>query len=266
MARTRASAESRARSEDDDGSDDRREDGAASATASAAFKAGLKRFRHDAGATETAESADAKPSLMEDPGTSSKKGKTSLPHANRCNPTATTSPKKKRRRVPTSYAPPSTYAHLQPLTDILSPNLICIFVGTNPGVMTATAGHAYAHPSNLFWKLLHSSGCTDERLKPEQDVDLPRLYSMGNTNIVERASRNAAELSKAEMSAGTPGLEAKVREFRPEAVCIVGKGIWESVWRWKYGRGFRRGEFGYCLLYTSPSPRDGLLSRMPSSA
>ena len=24
--------------------------------------------------------------------------------------------------------------------------------------------------------------------------------------------------------------------------------------------------FNYCLLYTSPSPRDGLLSRMPSSA
>ena len=27
-----------------------------------------------------------------------------------------------------------------------------------------------------------------------------------------------------------------------------------------------REEFGSCLLYTSPSPRDGLLSRMPSSA
>ena len=25
-------------------------------------------------------------------------------------------------------------------------------------------------------------------------------------------------------------------------------------------------QVGYCLLYTSPSPRDGLLSRMPSSA
>ena len=25
-------------------------------------------------------------------------------------------------------------------------------------------------------------------------------------------------------------------------------------------------EYGDCLLYTSPSPRDGLLSRMPSSA
>ena len=27
-----------------------------------------------------------------------------------------------------------------------------------------------------------------------------------------------------------------------------------------------RGDLGVCLLYTSPSPRDGLLSRMPSSA
>ena len=27
-----------------------------------------------------------------------------------------------------------------------------------------------------------------------------------------------------------------------------------------------RAERGTCLLYTSPSPRDGLLSRMPSSA
>ena len=25
-------------------------------------------------------------------------------------------------------------------------------------------------------------------------------------------------------------------------------------------------QYDYCLLYTSPSPRDGLLSRMPSSA
>ena len=30
--------------------------------------------------------------------------------------------------------------------------------------------------------------------------------------------------------------------------------------------GFRVGDNAPCLLYTSPSPRDGLLSRMPSSA
>ena len=32
------------------------------------------------------------------------------------------------------------------------------------------------------------------------------------------------------------------------------------------GTGFRKGVYWNCLLYTSPSPRDGLLSRMPSSA
>ena len=33
----------------------------------------------------------------------------------------------------------------------------------------------------------------------------------------------------------------------------------------KYAEGYP-GKRYYCLLYTSPSPRDGLLSRMPSSA
>ncbi|KAK5012067.1 uracil-DNA glycosylase-like protein [Cryomyces antarcticus] len=152
---------------------------------------------------------------------------------------------KKKKRTPSKYADPSKYAHLPTLRDVLEPNLICVFVGTNPGIRTATAGHAYAHPSNLFWKLLHSSGCTDRRCRPEEDVHLPRLYAMGNTNIVERPSKDAAELSKAEMAAGTPILEAKILKYKPEAVCIVGKGIWESVWRYRYGRAPKASEFKY---------------------
>ena len=31
-------------------------------------------------------------------------------------------------------------------------------------------------------------------------------------------------------------------------------------------RGYKAVQLGYCLLYTSPSPRDGQISRMPSSA
>lgn len=151
----------------------------------------------------------------------------------------------KKRRASSKYAPPSKYAHLKPLTDILEPDLIGVFVGFNPGVRTATAGHAYAHPSNLFWKLLHSSGCTDRLCRPEEDVDLPRLYSMGNTNLVSRPSKNEAELSKVEMAAGTPILEAKIQEYKPEAVCIVGKGIWESIWRWRHGRNPTKAEFKY---------------------
>ncbi|MCJ1291684.1 hypothetical protein MMC34_003229 [Xylographa carneopallida] len=154
------------------------------------------------------------------------------------------SPTKRPKRASSTYAPPSTYAHLPNLlTDSLAPSLLVLFIGVNPGLRTASAGHAYAHPSNLFWKLLHTSGCTPRRCLPTEDHDLPRLYSLGHTNIVTRATKDAAQLSKAEMDEGVAVLEEKVRRWKPEAVCLVGKGIWESVWRvWK-GRGIRKEEF-----------------------
>lgn len=151
----------------------------------------------------------------------------------------------KRKRTASKYAPPSKYAHLPKLQDVLAPNLICLFIGNNPGIRTATSGHAYAHPSNLFWKLLHSSGCTDRRCRPEEDVDLPQLYMMGNTNIVERPTKDASELSKAEMTAGTSVLDEKIKHFKPEAVCIVGKSIWEAIWRYRHGKNPTKDDFHY---------------------
>lgn len=65
---------------------------------------------------------------------------------------------------------------------------------------------------------------------------MPELYSLGLTNIVARPSRNGSELSKAEMDAGVSILEAKAREFRPEVLCVVGKSIWESIWRVRHGK------------------------------
>ncbi|MCJ1273061.1 hypothetical protein MMC21_000850 [Puttea exsequens] len=157
---------------------------------------------------------------------------------------ASPSPAKKKR--PSSYAPPSKYANLTNLlTDSLAPNLICVFIGVNPGIRTATAGHAYAHPSNLFWKLCYSSGCTPRLCKPEEDHDLPHLYALGHTNIVSRPTKDAGELSKGEMDGGVAVLEEKVRRWRPESVCIVGKSIWESVWRVRHGKKISKGEFRY---------------------
>ncbi|KAH0281361.1 DNA glycosylase, partial [Aureobasidium melanogenum] len=158
-------------------------------------------------------------------------------------PASTITNPSRKRKTPSKYAPPSKYQHLNPLTDILAPDLIAVFVGTNPGIRTAAQGHAYAHPSNQFWKLLHSSGCTDERLRPDQDVELPARYLLGNTNIVERPTKDAAELSKAEMSDGAPVLEEKCRKWRPECVCIVGKGIWEAIFRHRHGRNPTKAEF-----------------------
>ncbi|KAM0283913.1 hypothetical protein ACHAQH_002295 [Verticillium albo-atrum] len=165
----------------------------------------------------------------------------SRPTKRKASPSARTKPKRPSPR----YAPPSTYAHLPPLPDAMAPNLLILFIGLNPGIQTAATGHAYAHPSNLFWKLLHHSGITSRLLPAAEDRTLPERYSCGFTNIVSRPSRNGAELRNAELDAGVACLEAKIAKWRPEVACIVGKGIWEAVFRVRKGRGVKKGEFQY---------------------
>ncbi|KAL8675172.1 MAG: hypothetical protein Q9168_000425 [Polycauliona sp. 1 TL-2023] len=157
-----------------------------------------------------------------------------------------TSAGKKAKRSSSGYAPPTKYAYLvNKLTDSLAPNLICLFIGLNPGIRTATTGHAYNHPSNLFWKLLYKSRCTPRLCQAEEDGDLPKLYSLGLTNIVSRPTKDGSELSKPEMDAGIADLEAKVASQRPEAVAIVGKSIWESIWRVRHGTNIKKDQFKY---------------------
>ena len=51
--------------------------------------------------------------------------------------------------------------------------------------------------------------------------------------------------------------DLKVREDKSAVEFLENQDVWYTTWgEW----------FNHCLLYTSPSPRDGLLSRMPSSA
>ena len=48
------------------------------------------------------------------------------------------------------------------------------------------------------------------------------------------------------MEAGVPVLDEKMQKFRPEAVCIVGKSIWETIFRVKSGgKKLGKGEFHY---------------------
>ncbi|GLA36297.1 Mucin-2 [Aspergillus niger] len=159
--------------------------------------------------------------------------------------TTTTTSSPRPRKTPTPTPPTSSAAADSLLVDTIPPNLTLLLVGVNPGILTGVTGYAYAHPSNLFWKLLHWSGITPIRHPPSDTYKLPELYNIGNTNIVERPTRDASMLSKKEMDAGVPVLEEKVREKRPEVVCLVGKSIWEAVWRVKVGRGIRKEEFRY---------------------
>ena len=61
-----------------------------------------------------------------------------------------------------------------------------------------------------------------------------------------------------------PVLSSEATEQR----VMIGAGVAKSVadWRLVHHVNISTARVNVCLLYTSPSPRDGLLSRMPSSA
>ena len=64
------------------------------------------------------------------------------------------------------------------------------------------------------------------------------------------------------VGAGFTGLSA-AREIARRGMSVVVLDAHRVGWG---ASGRNGGQLGTCLLYTSPSPRDGLLSRMPSSA
>jgi TDG/mug DNA glycosylase family protein len=105
--------------------------------------------------------------------------------------------------------------------DVIAPGLRVLFVGINPGLYSGAVGHHFARPGNRFWPTLHAAGFTDRVLSPFDEHDLLDL-GVGITNLVERATREAGELSAEELRAGRRRLAAKVRRARPAYVAFLG--------------------------------------------
>src|SRR5215203_143109 len=125
----------------------------------------------------------------------------------------------RRRPLPADahYAPPDLT-----LPDILAPGLDLIFVGINPSIYSAERGQYFARPSNMFWRCLNQSGLVPERLRPADGPRLPS-FGIGLTDIVKRATHDAAELTREEFAAGRAALRGKLLHYSPRAVCFVGK-------------------------------------------
>jgi TDG/mug DNA glycosylase family protein len=112
--------------------------------------------------------------------------------------------------------------------DVLAPGLCVLFSGINPGRWSAAVGHHFAHPGNRFWKALHLAGLTDRLLAPDEEAELLRL-GLGITNLVDRATATAADLTPEELRAGAKRLAAKVARARPAAVAILGVGAYRTA-------------------------------------
>jgi double-stranded uracil-DNA glycosylase len=111
------------------------------------------------------------------------------------------------------------------IPDYIQKELSILFVGYNPSLRSGLVGHHYANPRNRFWLILYQSGLTPRLYKSEEDYKLLEL-GYGLTNIVERPTKTAAEITKEEYERGKQILRKKIEKYMPRIVCFVGKGVY----------------------------------------
>jgi TDG/mug DNA glycosylase family protein len=140
------------------------------------------------------------------------------------------------------------------IPDVLEPGLRVLFVGINPGLYSAAAGHHFARPGNRFWRALAGAAFTDRVLDPAEDVELPR-FGLGVTNLVPRSTAGAAELGAAELRDGARRLREKVERFAPAFVAVLGFGAYRTAFDRPAAVGGRQAEsLGGAVLWLLPNP------------
>src|SRR3954462_2208307 len=140
------------------------------------------------------------------------------------------------------------------LPDVIAPNLKVLFCGINPGLYTAAIGHHFGRPGNRFWPALHGGGFTPRLFSPFESSLLLDL-NLGITNVVERATARADELTANELRAGGKRLEVKVKRWRPTVVAFVGIGPYRIISGNKDARvGLQTESFGGSHAWVLPNP------------
>lgn len=121
-------------------------------------------------------------------------------------------------------------AYNQTVPDVIAPDLKILFCGINASLYSAAVGHHFARPGNRFWKALHLAGLTDRLFSPFEDRELLNL-GYGVTNIVDRATARADELSTEELLTGKNALVAKVKHYQPRCLAILGVSAYRTAFQ-----------------------------------
>lgn len=140
------------------------------------------------------------------------------------------------------------------ISDVIAPHLRVLFCGINPGLYSGATGHHFARPGNRFWPALHLAGFTSRLLAPHETRAL-LAEGMGITNLVNRATAKADELSRTELLAGARRLRDTVSTWRPRAVGVVGVSAYRAAFdepRAAIGR--QPGDLDGALLWVLPNP------------
>jgi TDG/mug DNA glycosylase family protein len=125
-----------------------------------------------------------------------------------------------------------TRAELEAYRDAIVPDLVgddvrLLFVGINPGLWTAATSTHFNHPGNRFYPALRRAGIIGrdiDRGSGMTDADREHLLErgIGITNLVARATPNAAELTSDELRRGGERLRELVAAHHPRVVAVAG--------------------------------------------
>jgi double-stranded uracil-DNA glycosylase len=167
-----------------------------------------------------------------------------------------------RQKRPAKAAPPPhrpTPAELRAargrrVPDIAAPYLNILFVGINPSLYSGAVGHHFARPGNRFWPALQRAGLTPRLFLPREERELLKS-GIGITNIVNRTTAAASELSKKELAAGGRRLAAKIKRLKPRVVAFLGIDAYRTAFGVRHVRvGLQPVAIGNTQIWVLPNP------------
>ncbi len=123
------------------------------------------------------------------------------------------------------------------VTDLVAPRTTVLLCGINPSLESGATGFHFGTPSNRLWPVLHLAGFTPRRLHPSETGELTSR-GLSITNLVNRSTARADEISDDEVRAGVTRLTELVERISPRWVAFLGL----AAYRVGFGR--RRAQVG----------------------
>ena len=126
-----------------------------------------------------------------------------------------------------------------------------MFCGTAPGAVSAARGAYYANPTNRFWAMLHATGLTPRRLRPEEWPQLA-AYGLGLTDVCKHAFGQDAALRPDDFDA--EGLRRRIAAAAPGRLAFTSKRAAAAVLGRMPAYGPQPETIGPTALWVLPSP------------
>jgi TDG/mug DNA glycosylase family protein len=136
--------------------------------------------------------------------------------------------------------------------DVLAPDLRIVFVGINPGRVSAEARAHFANPRNDFWRLLHAARLTSRLYEPAEQFSLLE-EGIGVTNSAYRTTPGSGDLRRADFAGSAERLERIAGELRPRWLAFVGKEAYRGTFGTRPELGLQRETLGETNLFVLPS-------------